>query len=476
MSLRFPSSSRRGIFSRVRTVLSTFFDTTESPRHLQECSDLYQTLLLGNYRNLRIQHDLASHPLSMSTKSRSELEQLYDKASDSLEHDIHTYTNRGLRKEVQHLIHPQIISLLKAFQEVDSQINTSLKDGTEPIISDKTNQEEVVQFCKSILLDEWQQMMARYTEKGHPSNTSNSNNVSDGHLKFLKRKSGALKILASHYGYETELTSNERQQSISNNISYDTSDKFGYFPSTNDEINDAIRYHQMLNMTKSILLRQIIGYSVTTLKSSISHSEAGRGVYIDGFAPAGSIVAFFPGQVWPKEHLLKGLEFAKVFDRNPNYHLSVRYDDIIIDSRNSPYTVLNGERSNPFAVGHIVNHPPKPITTEFSNSTNSNLSMQNCSTVMVDFTESMFLTSQQLSNYIPNIYARPPMILGPKAFDDPKHPVLMHGYGLLTSRDVCNEELFYDYRLSPSEEDSTSCPDWYHVCNEEESEQRWFQK
>ena len=45
----------------------------------------------------------------------------------------------------------------------------------------------------------------------------------------------------------------------------------------------------------------------------------------------------------------------------------------------------------------------------------------------------------------------------------------MHSVVLMTSRDVADEELFLDYRLSPE----LHRPDWYHSPNEEEERRRW---
>ena len=87
--------------------------------------------------------------------------------------------------------------------------------------------------------------------------------------------------------------------------------------------------------------------------------EAGRGIFVDGFRPAGSLLAFFSGYVWPKEQLLKSSAVAHIFEEDPMHHLSMRYDDILIDSRKAPYTVLNGDNSNAFVIGHIANHPSK---------------------------------------------------------------------------------------------------------------------
>ena len=71
-----------------------------------------------------------------------------------------------------------------------------------------------------------------------------------------------------------------------------------------------------------------------------------------------------------------------------------------------------------------------------------------------------------LKRFVPNSYARKPKFLGPKLIEG---DVYMHGLVLLTTRDVCNEELFMNYRLNPKFEN----PEWYTVCDEEESKKRW---
>jgi len=210
---------------------------------------------------------------------------------------------------------------------------------------------------------------------------------------------------------------------------------------------------------------------------------AGRGIFVDGFVPAGSTLALFPGQIWPKEHLLplttntskSNTDLHDIhhtdnvvdddpiiafFQNDPNHHLSLRYDDVLIDSRSSPYTVLDNLNSNPFALAHIANHPP-PLTPP------------NCVTVTVDYTEKM-MGSSGLERFVPNTYARPPNPLGPKLFE--RDVVQMQGFGLVASRDIEDEELYYDYRLSPgggSGGDGGIYPEWYHVVDEDELKNRW---
>ena len=129
-------------------------------------------------------------------------------------------------------------------------------------------------------------------------------------------------------------------------------------------------------------------------------------------------------------------------ERNDAYQMSLRPDDYMIDSRKAPYTVLTEENSNLMAVGHIVNHP-----------TPSN--PPNARSAMLNFTQGMELSEDKLKRYVPNTYARPRnmSILGSLSDLD---VVEMHSMVLVATRDICNEEIFYDYRLATSH-----YPKWY---------------
>jgi hypothetical protein len=111
---------------------------------------------------------------------------------------------------------------------------------------------------------------------------------------------------------------------------------------------------------------------------------------------------------------------------------------------------------NLWALGHVVNHPPAPTTpiadettTTDSGSPKSRRVGPNCVTVPIDFTESMLdeHPGKDLQSYIPNEYKLPPQSWAKNAFD--KENTLMNGMGIIALRDVTDEELFYDYRLSP---------------------------
>ena len=77
-----------------------------------------------------------------------------------------------------------------------------------------------------------------------------------------------------------------------------------------------------------------------------------------------------------------------------------------------------------------------------------------------------------LDRFVPNTYKRMPMMMCPQAVD--KDSIFMHSMRLLAAKDVQNEELFYDYRLSSGSDESH--PKWYSIINKEELDNRWHHK
>jgi hypothetical protein len=160
-------------------------------------------------------------------------------------------------------------------------------------------------------------------------------------------------------------------------------------------------------------------------------------------------LAFQPGKVWAKENLVNlSIDEERDLERNDTYQMSLRPDDYMVDSRSSPYTVLTDENSNLMALGHIVNHP-----------TPSN--GPNCRSAMFNFTQKMEIdSSTTLKRYIPNKYARPRnKTLMDSLWD--RDVIEMHSLVLVATRDICNEEIFYDYRLA-----SSHLPQWYDPVND----------
>ncbi len=464
--------ARSGVLAKIRSVWKTLTNK-DTVRDVQERSDLYKIALASAYRQQRI--DAASSKNTQRIQElndRKVLGELYDKASEYLEvkKEAHDLPIRSLRLLVQKMIGPQVEDILEACKAVDDKdmrsrdsmtnINFDLQEQTE------IEKDEIIDFCKDFLVQERRDIECKVEDfKMNDQGSSESCQKRKGY-EYLEQKLSALRTISTHYNWETHDTF----ETPSNG------DAFGYFMSPDQEINDSIRYYQMINLTRALMIRQHIGYAPLALQSTIP--GAGRGVFVDGFAPAGTLLTFFPGDVWPKEHLININTVSKTFKDDPKQQLSVRYDDILIDSRKSPYTVLDNDRSNLFALGHIVNHPPTPDDDSRSNSEGDVDDGDavindgtNCSTVMVDFLEKMQLEKRKLLTYVPNTYKKPPMVFGTKAMD--LEPVVMQGFGLIAHRDLENEEMFFDYRLSPGSDKNGSYPEWYHVCDSYGLQKRW---
>ena len=461
--------------------IQNFFSRKETVREKMERNDLYMALLSSVHKDLRLKRLLESDD---NSETQKDVSSLVDEASKIVENDFdaHFKTIRGLRVELQNQMEKEVVQMFQAMKAVENMIPKSHYDDDDVKL-------DVDEFCKKELLEEIQFLTREIdsiNQMKDDINTSsleekmtdtNDTDVEDEiiideselqirrnkrQIPFLMRKLDALNLIMNFKGWkESNSDLGEHSSNLKNNSNDEESDPFGYYPQNDsDEMVKAVRYHQMINMTRAKLLRtqSNVGFSIVALQSTAP--TAGRGVFVDGYARAGSLLGFFPGDVWPKEYLLH-MKSAGIFEPDDNLQLSLRYDDILIDSRRSPYTVLDGGQNvtNPFALAHVVNHPPRDV-------------IPNCRTMMINFTHSMGLDDPSLNKYIPNKYARNPMLLGAKAFETGNEDVIIYGFALYAARDLCNEELFYDYRLSPGPT-GQNLPSWYHVYDEEQVQMRW---
>ena len=471
------SNKNKTILSRLTKVWNTFFSNKESPRNIQERNDLYKIALAVTFHDVRrlknattsnenrndvditageddmsssrskgtengtatdipIVNDNSPPSTNNLITSQEELEAIFDEAHDILEQKkVYDMSIRGLRLETQQLLRPQVSSLLQVFQNTETMVPSTTRLDSEESEEFFMMREANKKRCCDVLYEEQCQTLdllgdnANHTELEVEGRKVKKN-------PFLNKKLSAIQTIASfyeweHFYFDKSFENIGDGSDISNNNNDSNAagaDEFGYIQSTDEQVNSSIRYYQMINLSRSALIRQQIGYSVISLKSTLPN--AGRGIFVDGTAPAGSILAFFPGDVWPKEYLVNSKAIAPYFKKDPRYLLSIRYDDILIDSRKAPYTVLDDDHSNAFAVAHIVNHPSK-------------VEEPNCSTMAIDFMENMKLNETNIDIFVPNKYKKKPMMFGPQAMNH--DAVMMHSMGLLSSRDITNEELFYDY-------------------------------
>jgi hypothetical protein len=416
----------------------------DDTRKLQERKDATLILLAIQYRQISMDNP------------HLDREQRVNAAFDSLkELDVDSKTAPQMRHTLQSSLEPQVVCLLRLFHRIDEELLFFARE--QDLEGQRLQKQDgrIEAYCDEILRLELERTIDAL-----------ANPVTERALKgtdptaYLKLKRGAIERLLDrrwhismkkdHEEGASDSASSQQPQgerlstseTSSKNVTWIDADEFGYHESpVDEERNRLIRYYQAINLCRSAKLRDEWGFSVVTLKSSIP--GAGRGVYVDGYAKAGSILAFQPGEVWTKENLLNvTAEEERQLERNDAYQMSLRPDDYMIDSRKSPYTVLTEPQCNMIAIGHIVNHPTP---------TNP----PNARTAMFNFTQGMDL-EENLKRYIPNTYARPRNLTLMGSLWD-RDVIDMHSMVLVATRDICNEEIFYDYRLATSH-----FPQWYH--------------
>jgi hypothetical protein len=401
----FSTHQQRGLkwYERLRDYIKPpSYDEEENPVKVREHKELLHAITADYLRHLRIENP------------NEDTSALFDRAVDQVDRmHIDIMTLRRLRYELQYSFTPQVLTILNKFKEIDKKLPSP----------DNVNDREDSDTYRSVLLKDYESTMEALRNPPsvrHPSIPPPA--------AFLRRKLGALRTLFNFYGWPTgESPAHEKADETVLDISRDD---FGYNELEDDTQTIAeIRHYQKINMYRSALLKEELGYSVISLKSLVP--GAGRGLFLDGQVMAGTVVGFYPGEVWPKEYLVDMPQaLQKYFESNENCHLRIRGDENVIDSRRSPYTVLTNENSNAWAIGHIANHPPPDV-------------LPNSRTVCIDYVEPMKLKKQGLMRYIPNTYARQPMLFAQSFFD----PEIVHVRGLLllAVRDCANEEIFYDY-------------------------------
>ena len=471
--------------SSVATDNAPGINDEDHPRRIQERKDVTLLLLAVTFRKLLMEEQKSSSVASSSSlspvTSDSKREELIDRAFEIIQDEIEvdTLSITKLRQVLQLELEIYVKDILKAFKDVDLNL-TLIPNQTDKNF--KKDRDETNKFYNRILrkeLEHTTSLLDQWKDQGHHQNHLLKAPKGADPTQFLLLKLGALQTLLDKRTNSDNSTSqtkeNEQQEEEEeegqspSSSSWVDADEFGFHESPTDpRRNELIRHYQTINICRNRELRNVLGYSTLALQSSIP--GAGRGVYVDGYAPAGSILCFQPGLVWLKDHLLNmSIEEDREMTRNDAYQMSLRPDDIIIDSRQSPYTVLTDDSSNMMAVGHIVNHP---TTTK----------LPNCRSAMFDFTSNLFRDddddrsnrNDDVRRYIPNTYAKPPInssskngliqslmkgrnVYGSGSTDDGDIGVVeMPSMVLIATRDICNEEIFYDYRLATSH-----VPSWY---------------
>ena len=472
-ALRLSSSSiaAPGPFARLGRLLKNIFGQKDvGPRELQEKKDLYWILLATTHRDLRVREHAArrtdsTKPPAWAYESRDDLRRTMEESAQRLDDEVkvNEMSLAQIRKQVQIAIESQVTVSLEGAQVLEQAMEDLHGNRDADDDEYKLSSQEEDKF-REVLVKEYEKTVEAI-EKKAPVKRRTSDPI-----PFLVTKRDAIETVLSHFGWQPEkfLRSNELEDD-------DHVDAFGFKPNQAEtDMVDAMRYYHARNLVRSSLAhcvgqddeeaRRQRNHSLIPFKSTLE--EAGRGVFVDGFAPAGTLMAFFPGKVWPKERLsAASVQSQLELANDPLHQLAMRYDDYLIDSRKSPYTVVK----NLWAIAHIVNHPPLRTT-----GTDDVFAGPNCVTCSINFTEAMFRGQQdKLRDYLPNEYEHPPQEWATSFFGDEK--VVMHGIGLFALRDLEDEELFFDYRLSPDDRqpNGRQYPHWYRVIDEEAVKNRW---
>nr|XP_043625205.1 uncharacterized protein LOC122596656 [Erigeron canadensis] len=254
-------------------------------------------------------------------------------------------------------------------------------------------------------------------------------------------------------------------------------------------------------------LKDLMGYTLELKPSKIPHEQAGRGLFIDGEADVGSVIAFYPGVIYSPAYYRYIPGYPRVDAQNP--YLITRYDGTVINAqswgaggetrepwgqssayRSNPsappsetgsdrvWKMLskplegsklgsNGEvleRRNPLALAHFANHPTQGMEP-------------NVMVCPYDFP----LTEKGMRVYIPNIAFGGVEEVKMKRFgsfwfksggassDGLTEGPILKSLALVATRSLCNEEIYLNYRLS----NSKRRPSWYTPVDEEEDRRRW---
>ncbi|KAL3340390.1 hypothetical protein AABB24_028827 [Solanum stoloniferum] len=239
-------------------------------------------------------------------------------------------------------------------------------------------------------------------------------------------------------------------------------------------------------------LKDLMGYTLEVKPSQIPHEDAGKGLFLQGEANIGSVIAFYPGVVYPPAYYRYILGYPRVDAQNS--HLITRYDGTMINAQpwgaggesrelwdwtSSPepkHTMqaddkgsdLDGthvggnlemlERRNPLAFAHFANHPAKGM-------------VPNVMIYPYDFP----LLEKDMRPYIPNVPFGNDEETGTSKFGrfslktwkssnyESKVPILKT-LALVATRAICDEEVMLNYRLSNSDH----IPSWYTPVDEED--------
>ncbi|CAL5350653.1 unnamed protein product [Camellia sinensis] len=87
----------------------------------------------------------------------------------------------------------------------------------------------------------------------------------------------------------------------------------------------------MSPQNKSPVLKNLIGYTLELKPSQILYKDAGQGLFINGQADVGAVIAFYPGIIYSPAYYRYIPGYPRVDTHNP--HLITRYDGTVINAQ-----------------------------------------------------------------------------------------------------------------------------------------------
>lgn len=264
----------------------------------------------------------------------------------------------------------------------------------------------------------------------------------------------------------------------------------------------------------SAALKNSIGYTLELKPSQIDHEGAGRGVFLAGEVGPGTVVSIYPGIVYspPQYRYMRGYPRMDIV----NSYLVSRYDGLILDAQpwgcggesrelwdggnativesdidnidtfpdpaglekkstrlwgsvfgaKEAFSARKGsilERRNPLALAHFINHPARG-------------NQPNVMLCPYDFV----FSDPNLRPYIPNVHfdkdddwevRRRGLVwmYDKKGEKTSAGCAVVRTLVLVSTGEVCNEELLLNYRLS----NHKNWPAWYHPVDSVEDKRRW---
>ena len=205
------------------------------------------------------------------------------------------------------------------------------------------------------------------------------------------------------------------------------------------------------------------GFSLWIGPSQAPTSEDGvtAGVYLKGQCPPGSVVGLVPGAVFNGEMMRKPRDAGHLANPASSFRrLIPRLDEALIDV----YGAREHAASNPYALGHLVRHPPPGV-------------VPNVMRLQVDFIadtaaggDGLMPFPPHLRDYIPNSWGSD-VGMGQQLYGALEQGIWAKGMALIALRPLWNEELFVDWSLNPYSQ--KQLPAWYTPLDEGAARRIW---